>query len=396
MYVQRIMERTVRNLIEGFPCIAVTGARQSGKTTFVRRLFPEKAYVSLEDPDQREFAENDPRGFLDRFPDGAVLDEAQRTPRLFSYLQGRLDRDGRMGIFILTGSQHFHLLENITQTLAGRTALLHLPPFCFEELKNASLLPEKADSTMLKGGYPPIHTRRVEPSSWLSGYTATYLERDVRSLLNVRDLSAFQRFVRLCAGRAGQLLNLSSLSAECGVVHNTAKAWISVLEAGSIVFLLRPYFRNFNKRLVRTPKLYFLDTGLLCHLLGIRDEKQLEVHPLRGAVFENMIAAELLKTRLNEGREPELYFWRDRSGFEIDFVIENNGLMDAVEVKSGRTVTGEFFRALARWKEIAGKDAGGTVLVYGGDDEYQREGHSTLSWRNAAGIVDRPLEGQAL
>lgn len=392
MYIERKMEHTVRRLTEGFPCITVTGPRQSGKTTLVRRIFPEKAYVSLENPDQREFAERDPLGFLDRFPDGAILDEVQRTPSLFSYLQARLDLDGRMGLFVLTGSQHFHLVENITQSLAGRTALLHLPPFCFDELKKADLLPEDANSAIIKGGYPPIHTRSVEHSSWFAAYTATYLERDVRSLLNVRDLSAFQRFVRLCAGRSGQLLNLSSLSGECGVVHNTAKAWISVLEAGSIIFLLRPYFRNFNKRLVRTPKIYFLDTGLLCHLLGIRNEKQLEVHPLRGAIFENMIATELMKTRLNEGLEPELYFWRDRSGFEIDFVIENNGSLDALEVKSARTVTGEFFRALGRWKEIAGKEAGKTALAYGGDDEYQREGHSIWSWRNSYQLALRPSE----
>ena len=206
-------------------------------------------------------------------------------------------------------------------------------------------------------------------------------------MLNVRDLSTFQRFLRLCSGRAGQLVNFSSLAGECGVVHNTAKAWLSILEAGSIVFLVRPYFRNFNKRLLQTPKLYFHDTGLLCHLLGIRSQEQLETHPLRGAVFENMIAVELLKARLNEGREPELYFWRDRSGFEIDFLIENEGLLDAVEVKSGKTVTREFFRAIGRWKEIAGESAGKTFLIYGGDEEYEREGHSVLSWRNAGAIA---------
>lgn len=387
MYIERLMQPRAVELSRGFPCITVTGARQSGKTTFVRRVFPRKAYVSLENPDEREFAHDDPRGFLDRFPDGAILDEAQRAPWLFSYLQERLDFDGRMGLFILTGSQHFHLVEGITQSLAGRTALLHLPPFSFDELKSASLLPAKLDTAALKGGYPPLHVRDVEAFSWLAGYTATYLERDVRSLLNVRDLSAFQRFLRLCAGRAGQLLNLSSLSAECGIVHNTVKAWISVLEAGSIVFLLRPYFRSFNKRLVKTPKLYFLDTGLLCHLLGIRDESHLEVHPLRGAIVENMVASELLKARLNEGIEPELYFWRDAGGFEMDFIIENGGLLDAVEVKSGKTVTGEHLRGLNRWGEIAGRETGETCLVYGGDEDCRREGHSVLSWRNAARIA---------
>lgn len=385
-YIPRSIEPTIQTLREGFPCIAVTGPRQSGKTTLVRHLFPEKSYVSLEDPDEQDFARQDPRGFLDRFPDGAVFDEAQRVPSLFSYLQGRIDDDGRMGLFILTGSQHFHLSEAITQSLAGRTAMVTLAPFSFEELKGASRLAEDPDRALIFGGYPPIHTRKVSPASWLASYIATYVERDVRSLVNVRDLSAFRQFLRLCAGRVGQLVNFSSLSAECGIVHNTAKAWLSVLEAGSILFPIRPYFKNFNKRIVQTPKLYFYDTGLLCYLLGIEMEEHLRLHPQRGSIFENAVACELLKEQLNKGRTPELYFWRDRSGFEIDFLLPKGPVLDAVEVKSGKTVTGEFFRSLERWRDIAGNSAGNTCLIYGGEEEYRRNGHCVLPWKNAAKV----------
>jgi hypothetical protein len=386
-YVPRRMEGTIRKLSKGFPCIAVTGPRQSGKTTLVRHLFPEKRYVSLEDPDERDFAEQDPRGFLLRFASGAVLDEAQRVPALFSYLQRVLDEGGKMGHFVLTGSQQFHLVESITQSLAGRVALLHLAPFSFGEMENVSCLGDDLDEVLLKGGYPPVHTRDVDPGAWFSNYVATYVERDVRALLNVRDLATFRRFLRLCAGRVGQLVNLSSLGTECGIAHNTVKAWLSILEASFILFLVPPYFRNFNKRLVRTPKLYFYDTGLLCALLGIEKKEHLELHPQRGSIFENAVAAELVKERLHAGREPNLFFWRDRSGFEIDFLIEKDHALDAVEVKSGKTVLSEFFRCLHRWREIAGAAAGRSCLVYGGDESFVREGHVIVPWRKAASLL---------
>lgn len=380
IYIHRQIENTILELKKGFPCIAITGARQAGKTTLARMLFPEKPYASLEDLNQREFAENDPRGFLERFSDGAIFDEAQRCPSLFSYLQTRIDIDGRMGLFVLTGSQHFHLTESITQSLAGRTALVHLTPFSLKELASASLLPPTADEAILKGGYPPLYSRPVSPYAWFDNYTRTYIERDVRTIVNVRDLSTFRQFIRLCSGRIGQLANLSSLGAECGISHNTAKAWLSVLEASAIIFLLHPYFSNFNKRVVKTPKIYFSDTGLLCHLLGIEKQEHLQYHPQRGSIFENLIVSEAVKDRLNQGKSLNLYFFRDRSGFEIDLVVDDGGHLDAVEIKSGKTVTGDSFRNLKRWSEVAGSSAGKTQLVYGGEEQYVREGHSVLPW----------------
>jgi predicted AAA+ superfamily ATPase len=388
-YIPRQIETTIAALQTAFPCIALLGARQTGKTTLARKLFSDKPYVSLEDPDEGEFASNDPHGFLDRFPDGAVLDEVQRAPSLFSYLQKRVDLDGRMGLFVLTGSQNFHIFEAITQSLAGRTAIVHLAPFSMKELAAASLLPEDTDAILFRGGYPPLYGRNAPPSAWLSNYVRTYIERDVRFMVNVRDLSSFQLFLRLCAGRAGQLLNLSSLGAECGISHNTAKAWISVLEASSVLFLLRPYFRNFNKRLVQTPKLYFYDTGLVCWLLGITEQEHLSFHPQRGAIFENAVVAEVMKECFNSGEDPHAFFWRDKSGFEIDLVLEKGQRLDAAEIKSGKTISGDFFRSLGKWKDIAGESAGRTYLVYAGNEEYAREGHTVLPWKKASLLGNR-------
>lgn len=383
-YIHRQLESTLLQLHKGFPCIVITGPRQSGKTTLARALFPEKSYISLEDLNEREFATKDPRGFLGRFPDGAILDEAQRCPDLFSYLQTAMDNDGRMGLFVLTGSQHFHLMESITQSLAGRAAMVQLPPFSIAELSSVGIAPQNPDSAMIMGGYPPIYTRPVLPQTWFENYTRTYIERDVRSLLNVKDLSVFHLFLKLCAGRVGQLVNLSALGAECGVSHNTVRAWLSVLETSAVVFMVRPYFRNFNKRLVQTPKVYFLDTGLLCSLLGIETLQHLYYHPQRGSIFENLIVSEVVKAGLNRGKACDLFFFRDRSGFEIDLVIEKGTRLDAVEIKSGKTVHSDFFKNLRKWKNIAGEAAGETSLVYGGEEAFTREGCQVMPWRTAA------------
>ncbi len=329
MYIPREAEARLQHFASGYPVVVVTGPRQSGKSTLVRHAFPEHRYVSLEDLDQREFAESDPRGFLNQFTEGAILDEVQRCPALFSYLQTRVDELNRPGEFILTGSQQFGLLSGITQSLASRAALLTLLP---------GKISGKLDKILFDGAFPPIFDRGLEPHPWYGNYVRTYLERDVRQLINVQDIGTFQRFLKLCAGRTGQLLNLSSLANDCGITHNTAKAWISVLEASYIVHLLPPHHRNFNKRLVKTPKLYFLDTGLAIWLLGIQNIDQLATHVQRGALFETWVISELLKARYNAGEASNLYFWRDRSGHEVDLLVDHGIHLSPLEIKSGQTI----------------------------------------------------------
>ena len=381
MFVPRDASNTLRRLAAAFPVVAVTGPRQSGKTTLVQKCFAGAPYVSLEDLDQREFATQDPRGFLAQFPDGAVLDEVQRCPGVLSYLQGIVDRDRRMGLFILTGSQQFDLLAGVTQSLAGRVALLPLLPFSLGELEAAGVAAPRLEEHLFTGAYPPIHDRKLEPGLWYGNYVSTYLERDVRRMVNVRDLSSFQRFVRLCAGRTGQLLNLSALANDCGITHNTAKAWISVLEASYLVHLLPPHHRNFNKRLVKTPKLYFLDAGLAAWLLGIKEAATLRLHAQRGALFETWVVSELWKGRFNRAQPSNLFFWRDRTGNEVDVLIEDGPKLHPLEIKSGETINADFFSGLRTWMQVAGQAAGTARLVYGGDQSQTRQGVQVLPWR---------------
>ncbi len=393
--IPRDAEHTIRTLLLGFPIVTITGPRQSGKTTLAKMVSRDKPYVSLEDPDQRLFAQDDPRSFLERFPDGGVLDEVQRCPELFSYLQTRVDADGRMGLFILTGSQQFGLLSGISQSLAGRTAFVELLPFSFPELSGAERLPPHADTLLHNGCYPPLYDREIEPRAWFSAYMTAYIERDVRQMLKIQELETFQRFVRLCAGRTGQLLNLSSLAVECGITHNTAKAWISVLEASYIVFLLRPHHANFNKRLVKSPKLYFYDVGLVSWLLGIQTPEQIATHPLRGSIFETCVIAELLKSSLNRGERPNLFFWRDSNGNEVDVLIDQGMKLVPIEIKSGKTVTREAFNGLEKWRTLAGRVAAEPVLIYGGVDSYFRNGVRVVGWREAGQAV-QPTVGIAV
>ena len=385
--IPRDVEQTIRELLEGFPIVTITGPRQSGKTTIAQKVFSHKPYQSLEDPDVRRMALDDPRAFLSRLPDGCVLDEVQRAPELLSYLQTIVDADGRTGLFLLTGSQQFGLMSGVMQSLAGRTAFIELLPFSIQELDRAGLVPSSLDEMLFTGCYPPIHDRKLPPHRWLSAYSAAYLERDVRQLINVQNLETFQRFVRLCAGRCGQILNLSSLANDCGITHNTAKSWISILEASYILFLLRPHHANFSKRLIKSPKLYFYDTGLLCWLIGIQESYQLASHPLRGSIFETFIVSELVKARLNSGEAASFYFWRDSNGNEVDVLFDMGTTLVPIEIKSGQTLNRDFFTGLERWTKLAGDRATSPTLVYGGSDNHLRRGINVFGWGSVAQVI---------
>lgn len=385
--IPRQAEKTINSFLKGFPIVTLTGPRQSGKTTLAKMIFKDRPYVSMEEPDLRQIAQDDPRSFLKRFSEGAVFDEVQRSPDLLSYLQSLVDAEGRMGRFLLTGSQQFGLMSDITQSLAGRTAFVELLPFSFNELIRVDKLPVDADRMILTGCYPPLYDRDLTPSSWFGAYVNAYVERDVRQMLKVQDLNAFNQFIRLCAGRTGQLLNLSSLATECGITHNTAKAWISVLEASYLIFLLRPHHANFNKRLVKMPKLYFYDVGLVAWLLGIRTAEQVQTHPLRGNMFETLIISEMAKSQLNKGERPALYFWRDSNGNEIDLIIEQGAHLMPIEIKSGRTLTRDFYKGLEKWCEIAGNSAVRPTLIFGGDETYQHREINVIGWRQCGDVL---------
>jgi predicted AAA+ superfamily ATPase len=393
--ISRQLVGTLRRLVAAYPIIAITGPRQSGKTTLARALFADRPYVSLEDPAERAFALEDPKGFLARFTQGAVFDDAQRWPDLFSWLQGMVDAERVPGRFVLTGSQQFGLLAGISQSLAGRVGLAHLLPLSIGELAARPQPLPRLDELTLAGAYPAIHAHGIPPGDWMAAYVATYLERDVRRIANIQDLPAFQRFVRLCAGRTGQLLNLSALGGEAGVAHGTARAWLGVLEASYLVHVLPPYHRNFGKRLVKTPKLYFLDVGLAAWLLGIRDSATLALHPLRGALFETLIVSEVLKHRRNLGLPADIYFWRDNNGLEADLLIEDGAKLQPVEIKSGQTVTQDYIRAAQRAGRIPGEEGRMPWLVFGGDERYERSGVRVIGWRElpAALSGDVPTTG---
>lgn len=382
--IPRDAAKTLNRLAQGFPVVAITGPRQSGKTTLAKALFKDKPYITLENPDEREFAQNDPKRFLARFPQGAVLDEVQRCPQLLSWLQGLVDDRGIMGDFVLTGSAQFSLIENITQTLAGRVGRVELLPLSAHELAMANKLPDTLTQMLFQGNYPALYNRPVSPQDWFSNYVTTYVERDVRQLIAVRDLGQFQTFVKMCAARTGQLLNLASLGADCGVSATTAKQWLTVLEASYIVTLLRPHFQNFGKRLVKTPKLYFLDSGLAAWLLGIRDAQTLETHSARGALFETWVVSELYKHRLNAGVAPDLYFWRDSSGNEIDLISEMPQGLQPIEIKSGSTYATDWSQGLKKWQTLAGITTPEPALIYGGTLNFERENLKVWGWKDAA------------
>jgi predicted AAA+ superfamily ATPase len=382
--IPRKAAETVKRLEQGFPVLCITGPRQSGKTTLAKACFPEKPYLSLDDPDIARLAKEDPRGLLDTYRDGLILDEAQSVPALFTYLKTAVDADPRPGKYMVTGSQQFRLLAGVTESLAGRAAFLTLLPFSVAELEASGKLPPDPFMAIIKGFYPPLYDREVSPYDWYTNYITSYVERDVRSIINVKDLGQFQMFVKMCANRIGQLLNLSALALDCGLSHNTARAWLSVLETSGIIYLLKPYHRNFGKRIVKSPKLYFVDPGLAARLLGIKSAEELFVHPHRGNLFESFVVAELLKARCSSGLDPDLYFWRDNVGTEIDILFEEGQKLKAIEVKSGKTFTPEHAAGLETWMRYSGSKPEDCSVVYAGERALQWKGLSLVPWRQVA------------
>jgi len=369
--IKRLLQSRILTAAEQYPVVTIVGPRQSGKTTLAKATFPDKPYASLENPDVRAFALDDPRGFLAKYPDGAILDEFQRTPALLSYIQGIVDEDSTCGKFILTGSQHFLMMRDISQSLAGRTAILSLLPLSLEEIR-VSHDGTSANALLHRGFYPRLYERNLDPMQFYRNYFMTYVERDVRSLLRVQDLQTFETFVRLCAGRVGQLLNLTSLGNDAGISATTAREWLHLLETSFIVFRLPPYFANINKRLIKTPKLYFHDVGLAAWLCGMDEERHLESHPLRGHLFENLIAAELLKRRFNQSKDNRLMFYRDSSENEVDLLYPLGPDLLPIEIKSGQTLSTDWFRNFEVFGAVR-KDRGPKgMIVYGGSESQKR------------------------
>ncbi len=385
--VKRTIESSIKYYAKKYPVLAVTGPRQSGKTTMLKTMFPKYTYISLENPDLREFATTDPNGFFKYYSGNLILDEIQQTPALFSYIQTLVDASGKMGQFILSGSQNFHLMQHITQSLAGRVALFKLLPFDFEELQQANLLPDNYEEILVKGSYPAIFDRALSSKVFYANYLQTYVEKDLKQLIDVRDLRQFRNFISLCAARSGQLVNLNSLGNECGISQPTAKAWLSVLESSYIVFLLQPYHVNFNKRIVKTPKLYFYDTGLLCHLLKITNPQSIQLHPLKGSLFENLIVAEAFKQNDHKYLHADFCFWRDASGNEVDLLVEHNDKLSIVEIKASSTIKNEHFKGLNYFGALEGSNVKSKNLIYTGALNQKRSQLNVVSWKETGAIL---------
>lgn len=374
----RQVESKLKDMAKKFPVITITGPRQSGKTTLCRGLFSDYRYVSLENPDFRSYAQNDPRGFLEEYDNHVIIDEAQNVPQLFSYIQGAVDENKEAGQYILTGSQNFLLLEKISQSLAGRTYVFHLLPFSYKEIAhkyNQNLL-----QAIWSGGYPPIYDRQLSPTDFFPSYIQTYIERDVRNVMNIKDLNLFIAFIKVCAGRVGQLFKASAIANEIGVDYKTVQSWLSILETSFIVFRLNPWHVNFNKRIVKTPKLYFYDTGLACNLLRIQQPEDLNFHFAKGALFENYVITEYIKSNRNIGNNNNPYFWRDNTGNEIDLIADSGQQLKVIEIKSGKTIKDDFFKGLNYFDKIQSNFTIDKYLVYGGDTQRKQYGTQVFPW----------------
>ncbi|HNW50850.1 MAG TPA: ATP-binding protein [Prolixibacteraceae bacterium] len=371
-----------------YPVVTITGPRQSGKSTLVRAAFPDYRYVSLEDPDTRLFAEKDSRGFLTTYSDRTIIDESQYVPQLFSYIQTCVDKENREGMYILAGSHNFLLMQSISQTLAGRTAILKLLPLSHIEMEKSGIVPNEIMDEIFMGGYPRIFDKGIEPSDFYPYYLHTYVERDVRLLKNIGDLSKFISFIKLCAGRIGQLLNITSLANDCGIAVSTAQNWISVLEASYIIHFLKPEFKNYSKRLVKTPKLYFYDTGLACSLLEITSKIQLNTHYLRGGLFENLVINEFMKYNYNLGRETNLSFWRDKTGHEIDLLMNKATSQVAIEIKSGSTYSPDQFKGIGYWEKLSDATSNSGKVIYTGEKNLTTMRGEVIAWQNIGILID--------
>lgn len=378
---RRILEEKFWSLWEKYPVISLTGPRQSGKTTLLRMLNLNLPYVSLEDPDERQIAMEDPRGFLSNYPEGAIFDEVQRAPHLFSYIQTLVD-EGKVK-FVLSGSQNFQLMESISQSLAGRTAILRLLPLSLTEIPDKLSL----HSRLFSGAYPAIYDRQIPPVDYYPSYISTYVERDVRQIQNIENLHLFQRFLQLCAGRIGQPLNYASLANDTGISPNSAKQWLSILEAGYIIHFLQPYYKNFNKRITKSPKLYFYDTGVLSSLLGIESPEQLSSHYLIGNIFENFVVNEFLKFRTHRGMRSNLYFWQDKQKKEVDLLVDFSDQIHAVEIKAGATKSSSYFSNLKFWQKVSDTEAENVHVVYGGDKSLRLQQGHLWSWQELPEMI---------
>lgn len=381
-FIKRQIASSIEAMMGKYPIIAVTGPRQSGKTTLLRSMFPEYRYVSMEDEPTRVFATEDPVGFLKRYDSKVIFDEAQKTPRLFSYLQGIVDSSGVMGQFVLSGSQNFQLMHNITQSLAGRVCIFKLLPFDFQELSSHNLLSDDWRELVYKGFYPALYDRDIEPPVFYSNYIQTYVERDVTELLRIQETRQFRNFIGLCAARTGQMINLNNLSVECGITQPTAKSWLSILESSFLIFLVQPYFENFSKRIVKTPKLYFYDTGMASFLLGVREKDDLNNPTILGSLFENMMVAEMFKQNQHRYLLKDYWFWRDSNGNEVDLLTKKGLLFDTFEIKSSQTLLPGMFKGLDYFYNLAPDQMNSRTIIYGGDEDQERSKYRVRSWKS--------------
>jgi predicted AAA+ superfamily ATPase len=383
--INRKIEDILKEIATHFPVVSLVGPRQSGKTTLVKKVFNNYKYINLENTQNRGFAIEDPQGFIKQYNQHVIIDEAQYAPELFSYIQENVDENRINGKFILTGSQNFLLTQSISQSLAGRTAVFTLHPFSYEELKNTGYQVKELNEILFKGLYPGLYTEDLNPMYWYPSYLSTYLERDVRNIKNITNLTDFRRFLRICAARTGQIVNFSNIAADIGVSHPTIKSWISVLESSFIIYLLPPFYKNYNKRLVKSPKLYFLDTGLVCSLLGINDKNQLIDHFMKGPLFETFIISEIIKERTNRFLPVNIYYWRDNVGNELDCIQEEGNYLNVIEIKSGATINNSFFKAFKYFDKIQIGIEKRFRIIYGGDQDQMRTKYNIRSWKNMFG-----------